>query len=487
MEKVKNWFFENKYNFLIISIFIFVLTFAPSLDSDSFWHLKTGEWILENGFPQKDMFSYWDSEFIAHEWLFDVVAFKIYDLFGYQSLMILRVLILGTILWVSLKLAKKRGMGNSFVAMSALIFIVLAAKMFIVRPQILSALFICLEIYILENYKKPWILPILSLIFANIHGGLIFVFCLIYLVYLFSDIWNKTISKKEILTKILIFMGIILTVFITPYGADCALYGSKMPGYVRDVITEFFPIIKSEEDIFLLLFMFLPIACMAYVKNVDIKDILMFSMGFLMSILWIRMITIFIFIYIIYGCPYIYKILIEVKEKFNVKDFEISNNILKYCQIMYGIFICGLAGFFIVSTVGFTMSTSLENDIKKESLSKYAPMEIVNYLKDNVNSESEIVMNHYNLGGYLLFNDLPVFVDGRTDVYLEEYGNKPVYNDYTDIINAEENVDILIDEYDIDYFAIYKDDELFDYLINNNLSEIVVEDGEAVLLKKLVN
>lgn len=486
MEEVKNWILKNKYHFLIISVFVFVLTFAPSLDSDSFWHLKTGEWILKNGIPQKDMFSYWDSRFIAHGWLFDIGAYKLYDLFGYQSLAIFRALILTIVLYLSLKMAEKRGMNNAFVALSSLIFVSFAAKMFIIRPQILSVLFICLEIYILENYKKHWILPILSLMFINVHGGLLFVFCLIYLVYLFADIWDRNIDKKTICHRLLIFVAIVLTAFITPYGIDCAMYGSKMPGYVRDVITEFFPIINSEKDIFLLFFMFLPIACMAYVKDVKIKDILMFSMGFLMSILWVRMIIFFILIYIIYGCPYIYKVLIEVKDKFNVKNVSTSNNILKVCQIMYNLFFYGLATFFFISALNSMISTTLDDDIRSESLKKYAPVEIVNYLNDNIDNK-EVIMNHYNLGGYFLFNDLPVFVDGRTDIYLAEYGNEPVYNDYVKILNAEEDVDSLIEKYDIKYFAVYKDDELVDYLLDNNMGKILIEDGNCVLLEKLVN
>lgn len=44
------------------------------IDSDILWHIKTGDWILANGYvPKVDVFSWHEGlNWIPHEWLYDV-------------------------------------------------------------------------------------------------------------------------------------------------------------------------------------------------------------------------------------------------------------------------------------------------------------------------------------------------------------------------------------------------------------------------------
>ena len=82
------------------------------------------------------------------------------------------------------------------------------------------------------------------------------------------------------------------------------------------------------------------------------------------------------------------------------------------------------------------------------------------------------MFNDYNFGGYLIFNNYKVFMDGRNDVYLDTFGSPNVLYDYFDIDNVERNIDELLEKYNVKYFAIYNDSELHNYLkryINNNI------------------
>ena len=71
---------------LIIAIFAvaaFVLAFP--YDPDYFWHLRTGQWIVENGqLPDHDLFSCTrpDAPWVLHEWLFEVVLYLVHGAAG---------------------------------------------------------------------------------------------------------------------------------------------------------------------------------------------------------------------------------------------------------------------------------------------------------------------------------------------------------------------------------------------------------------------
>ena len=49
MKRIKN-LINNKYALFAIFFFLFFMTFIKPFDSDTYWHLKAGEWILSNGF-----------------------------------------------------------------------------------------------------------------------------------------------------------------------------------------------------------------------------------------------------------------------------------------------------------------------------------------------------------------------------------------------------------------------------------------------------
>ena len=68
-----------------------VLCFKGNLDSDLFWHMATGRWILENGtFPSQDMFSYvyTGAEWINLPWIFQIGTALSMQLFDYTGVLL---------------------------------------------------------------------------------------------------------------------------------------------------------------------------------------------------------------------------------------------------------------------------------------------------------------------------------------------------------------------------------------------------------------
>jgi hypothetical protein len=148
-------------------------------DGDTGWHLRTGEWILRNGrVPTTDLFSYTmpNAPWFAWEWLWDVMFGWLHLHFGMPAVL------LGSLFLICLVSALvyvfARGIsGNPVIAM-AVTFIggVASSVHWLARPHLVSLLFIVLFAMILEQaragrFGRLWLLPLLTVPWANLHGG----------------------------------------------------------------------------------------------------------------------------------------------------------------------------------------------------------------------------------------------------------------------------------------------------------------------------
>ena len=52
------------------------------------------------------------------------------------------------------------------------------------------------------------------------------------------------------------------------------------------------------------------------------------------------------------------------------------------------------------------------------------PVDAVNWIKQNLDISKLKIYNEYNYGSYLIYQDIPVFIDSRADLYAPEFNNK---------------------------------------------------------------
>ena len=104
--------------------------------------------------------------------------------------------------------------------------------------------------------------------------------------------------------------------------------------------------------------------------------------------------------------------------------------------------------------------------------------EIIEYIKE---AKPERLYNSYNAGGYLIYNDIPVFVDGRADMYSAGGNIQDAINLSSMLCNPEE----IINKYKFDLFLIYKGSPL-DYYFNTADNYISInEDDTFIIYKKI--
>ncbi len=88
------------------------------------------------------------------------------------------------------------------------------------------------------------------------------------------------------------------------------------------------------------------------------------------------------------------------------------------------------------------------------------PTLLVKYLKENIDYRDNKFFNEYNFGSYLLFNDIPVFIDSRADLYMKEFNKFDGDDILTDYQNIYYNFDEISKKYQFNYYILYKDNKL---------------------------
>lgn len=160
-------------------------------DPDTWWHLRTGQLILDTAsIPSYDPFSWTASgrPWVPHEWLSQVAFAKAFDMWGASSLLIINGLLVGTALTILHMTLRRLGVGLWSRAIALAFAATFSSITWTVRPHVFSILFLSAFLYlVLGHYKgwherSIWLLVPLTLVWANMHGvfvsglGLVWIF-----------------------------------------------------------------------------------------------------------------------------------------------------------------------------------------------------------------------------------------------------------------------------------------------------------------------
>jgi len=80
----------------ILFLGLLAMTARPATDPDLWWHLRTGQWIVQTGHvPHTDPFSFTrvGHAWVAHEWLSEVVFYELWKHGGAAALIVFSALI----------------------------------------------------------------------------------------------------------------------------------------------------------------------------------------------------------------------------------------------------------------------------------------------------------------------------------------------------------------------------------------------------------
>lgn len=150
-------------------------------DSDLFWHLRTGERILEEGLSRAEVYSYTSQQeiFHNHEWLAEVIAAALYRGGGFDLLVAAKAAAAGALMILLTVAARRRGVSGLAIPVSLLYAIVLVRFRLYVRPELLSLLFLPVVDILAQRYlqrgSRPLLVafPVIAAVWANLHPGVL--------------------------------------------------------------------------------------------------------------------------------------------------------------------------------------------------------------------------------------------------------------------------------------------------------------------------
>jgi hypothetical protein len=152
----------------------------PLVDYDMWWHLRTGQWIVEHGtVPTTDPFSQYGLQtgkpWFAYSWLFEVGAYGLYRGLGFEGVFLGRaVLTLGIVLALHRLVARRE---PRFLVAAVLLGLAVLALLPLVtdRPWLFTILFATLTLDVVLDLRegrparRVWLLPTLFVLWANLH------------------------------------------------------------------------------------------------------------------------------------------------------------------------------------------------------------------------------------------------------------------------------------------------------------------------------
>ena len=188
--KMKNGIKFTIMAVVLIAIFCVALT-PVTLQNDTFYTIKIGEHIMQNGIDMQDPFSWHqDLAYTYPHWLYDVITYLIYNTFGMTGIYI-TTCILSVILGLTLFFTNKKLLKNQSIS-----FIITIGVMYLIRgyiaarAQLVTFILFVLTIYFIERFletkKKRYAvgLIIIPTLIANLHTAVFPFYFILYLPYI---------------------------------------------------------------------------------------------------------------------------------------------------------------------------------------------------------------------------------------------------------------------------------------------------------------
>jgi len=170
----------------LAALCLFGVFSTEATDTDFWWHLKTGQYVVQQhslpvpdpfafttgmnppAYPGEDQVRHFN---LTHEWLAQALMYVVYAVGGVPLVILARSAILVAMCGM-VALVVVRRCGSPYAGIAAGFATAWLAVVFATdRPVLFSFLLVAVFLTICEFRRGLWTLPVLSLLWANLHGG----------------------------------------------------------------------------------------------------------------------------------------------------------------------------------------------------------------------------------------------------------------------------------------------------------------------------
>ena len=467
-----------KFNILaVVVIILFAFAVSPiTMQNDTYYTVKIGELIVNNGIDMQDHFSWHENlPYTYPHWLYDVMIYLIYNFWGFAGIYV-STIILASVLGITIYGINNKLSKNNFVSLVISLIVLYLLKDFIAaRAQLVTFILFALTILFIEMFietkKKRFLIPlvIIPIVIANVHVAVWPFYFILYLPYIAEWIVD-IIVKANIITRIKIIIAKVYKK-LTSKEEDKINLDLKIQELYKKLDEEKINLEKRRENPYkiklekskvckwLLLIcivttltgLLTPLGDVPYtylVKTmqgnttenisehlplvlINNKEVLISMAMFLAILIFtdtkIKLRDLFMLaglvllsfmsrrqtsMLILIGNFIFVKLIVHMINKYDNKTYE---NIEKFMTGIFGQIITVLL---VVSISLIILKPKVNNKFVDEST---YPVKACNYILENLDINNIKLYNEYNFGSYLIYRGIPVFIDSRADLYAPEF------------------------------------------------------------------
>jgi hypothetical protein len=493
------WLALTTRRLLVIVLFLAIFAMAAGTgqpaDSDTWWHLKSGQLIWQTGqLLRTDSFSYTvaGQPWIDHSWLVQVLLWPIYHASGLDGL----ALLLAALVTMAFALVYLQCEGKPFVAaLVVLLAVVSSSVIWAIRPQLVSFLLAALVAFLLERHRRTdnvrwlWPIPFLVVLWVNSHAGFVIAFILIGC-YLAGHVLDRLTARPPTAPHVriaplgvaaLVSIPAILlnphTVQMIPYAFQTINIG-PLQDYIQEWAAPNFHNLQLQPFIWLLLLTLVAMGLSQ--RRADWIDLALVGVFGYLALLAVRNVALFALI----APPILtHHAVNALNDPATLPRFSWLGSLTHTLPRRRASRpIAGLNAVLLIlvaAAAGVKVSADLFRLRDPAVWGQGLPLEAVRYLRDHDLPGN--MLNTYNWGGYLiwsLYPDEPVFVDGRTDLYAL---HSQVLDDYVTVHWAQPGWQEILDRYQIGFVITERSGLLDGMLAEAGSWQPAYGDGVAII------
>jgi hypothetical protein len=457
------------------------------VDCDTGFHIKAGEYMLDTrSIPKHDPFSLFSPPmpWPTHEWLSDVLMAAINIISGLTGVVIFFIFIISIAYSLLFKILRANE-GNIFVDIFLIVLVLITSQMhWLARPHMFTLLLLMVWYYIIDSFQNGrknllYLLPLIMLLWINLHGGFIlgFILIVIYIAYNLEKLYiskntDKELHKWKVKCLFLATIASVLFSLANPKGFHTLLFPLEVVSnrLIMDNYGEFLsPNFHSVPFIPFKYFLLLMIAFLGAFKEklnpLEIFLILVFTNMALFSARYIPLFAVIV-------APILSRQGNGTLHNFNNK---LSNLIINKAIVQESIDKSARGYIWPIVAIVIVVGLAASNRIKFEFDEKIKPVNAVEFLK-----KEHIPGNMFNndeFGDYIIYSAYPqykVFFDSRADIY----GNEKL-KDYLDVIKMRRGWEKVLEKYDINWIIFDAYSPLSQYLSITKDWRLIYSDSVA--------
>jgi tetratricopeptide (TPR) repeat protein len=420
--------------------------------------LATGRHIAASGqIPHTDLWSHtaYGQPWVMHEWLPAVFLYGLHKAAGFPGIVILKIVLLNLIFFIAMIAARGRGL-NPLIVLPVMVLAALAGRIgFSERVQLITFLALTAEIFLLDLLERDGISAKAFLIltaagfvlWANSHLGLMsgMVVLFIYLLdSLLAGLRRGCWANFWVLVLGFFIAG--LAVLANPYGLSLVKpffkfyfdpqlieFDRLIYGAIHEYTSIFSPSIMGDAAVRWGLgwMAFSALGIILNWRKFRLSSLLLWLGFFYLAFYAVKFIPLFVFATLGFT-------VVNWNEIFFGLRLKLSGNYAgKLYQAVFWVACLGVVLAGVLFSPGFTGKQGGGNHLKLDS--RAFPVEGARFVKENFPDPK--ILNDLMDGGYLVWNRLPVFIDGRMAPF------RYILEDYISIIKGDT---ALLNKYQVD-------------------------------------